>query len=36
MSVVGYTRVNTEEQAWDGVSRGAQKDKIHAYAMAKD
>jgi DNA invertase Pin-like site-specific DNA recombinase len=35
MNVVGYTRVSTEEQVRDGVSLGAQEDKIHAYAMAK-
>ena len=36
MNVVGYTRVSTEEQARDGVSLGAQEDKIHAYAVVKD
>jgi site-specific DNA recombinase len=36
MNVLGYTRVSTEEQARDGVSLGAQKDKIHAYAVVKD
>src|SRR5215216_1379423 len=36
MNVVGYTRVSTEEQARDGVSLGAQGDKIHAYAVVKD
>jgi site-specific DNA recombinase len=36
MNVVGYARVSTEEQARDGVSLGAQEDKIHAYAIVKD
>jgi site-specific DNA recombinase len=36
MNVVGYTRVSTEEQARDGMSLGAQEDKIHAYAVVKD
>ena len=36
MNVVGYARVSTEEQARDGVSLGAQEDKIHAYAVVKD
>ena len=30
MNVVGYTGVNTEEQARGGMRLGAQKDKIHA------
>jgi len=29
-NILGYTRVNTEEQARDGVSLGVQEDKIHA------
>ena len=33
---MGYTRVGTEEQARDGVSLGAHKDKSHAYAVVKD
>jgi DNA invertase Pin-like site-specific DNA recombinase len=36
MNVVGYTRVSTEERARDGVSLGAQEDKIHTYAVVKD
>jgi DNA invertase Pin-like site-specific DNA recombinase len=34
--VVGYARVSTEEQASDGVSLGAQSEKIRAYASLYD
>ena len=33
---VGYTRVSREEQAREGVSLEAQRDRIAAYALAKD
>jgi site-specific DNA recombinase len=36
MTVVGYVRVSTEEQAREGVSLAAQQAKIHAYALVKD
>jgi len=32
MKVIGYTRVSTEEQASDGVSLAAQREKLIAYA----
>ena len=31
---VGYIRVSTQEQAQEGVSLGAQKDKLKAYCKA--
>lgn len=34
--VIGYARVSTEEQASDGVSLGAQVEKIRAYAALYD
>jgi DNA invertase Pin-like site-specific DNA recombinase len=36
MRVVGYVRVSTDEQASNGVSLGAQEEKIKAYCKAKD
>ncbi|HET9959637.1 MAG TPA: recombinase family protein, partial [Polyangiaceae bacterium] len=34
--VIGYVRVSTEQQADGGVSLQAQRDKLHAYAVAMD
>lgn len=34
--IVGYSRVSTSEQAENGVSLDAQKEKINAYATVKD
>lgn len=33
---IGYIRVSTEEQVKEGVSLAAQKDRVTAYAVAKD
>jgi len=36
MSIIGYTRVSTTDQAEEGVSLAAQAQKIKAYAVVKD
>ena len=36
MKAIGYTRVSTEEQAKEGLSLENQKEKIKAFAFAKD
>lgn len=36
MEVIGYVRVSTEEQAREGLSVEAQKEKIKAYCQLKD
>jgi DNA invertase Pin-like site-specific DNA recombinase len=36
VKVVGYTRVSTEEQAADGVSLAAQREKLEGYAQLYD
>ena len=36
MKVIGYIRVSTEEQATDGVSLAAQREKLHAYSDLYD
>jgi DNA invertase Pin-like site-specific DNA recombinase len=34
MKAIGYTRVSTEEQAAEGLSLGAQAERIRAYCKA--
>ena len=36
MKVIGYIRVSTEEQAVDGVSLAAQREKVIGYAKLYD
>ncbi len=36
MKAIGYIRVSTEEQAAQGISLSAQRQKIEAYCVAKD
>ena len=36
LRLVGYVRVSTEEQAREGVSLGAQRERLTAYAVAHD
>jgi hypothetical protein len=34
--LIGYVRVSTEEQAWEGVSLASQRARLKAYATAHD